>query len=152
MPTTDTLSYYLEFPTNRPSDNCAHPVTIINLEEKSGIPKTLYRQTQIMLFAPRLSKYQKMEDVTKIPKRNRRKKGSAILSSHKCAMCGRKFKQGLHGEQMEQNQQAAAQQQLLTSTSITVNGIEHRFDSEFCAVLFRKLQGIYGDGFCSDLV
>lgn len=61
----------------------------------------------------------------------------------RCTMCGHK----IHDD--SKNVQIPGQ--FLSSSRININGVECKFDSEFCATLFRKLQVIYGDGFCSDL-
>lgn len=58
-----------------------------------------------------------------------------------CSLCGRKIRVDSKAVQEPRD--------FIPGARVNVNGIECIFDSEFCATLFKKLQVVYGDGFCS---
>jgi hypothetical protein len=61
----------------------------------------------------------------------------------KCSLCGKTIQQN--------GNMTNVSGQFIPGSLVNVNGIECRFDSEFCDTLFRKLQVVYGAGFCSYL-
>jgi hypothetical protein len=61
----------------------------------------------------------------------------------KCSLCGKPIPQG--GKIVNEPGQ------FIPGSPVNINGIECRFDSEFCDTLFRRLQEVYGAAFCSYL-
>ena len=72
---------------------------------------------------------------------NKEKSNSVDSRNARCSLCGKKIPQ--NGEAFH------APGQFIPGSLVKVNDIECRFDSEFCATLFRKLQLVYGVEFCS---
>jgi hypothetical protein len=67
--------------------------------------------------------------------------GKAIEA--RCSLCGKAIPQT--------DNPVKVPGQFVPGSPVNVDGIECRFDSEFCDTLFRKLQVVYGAGFCSYL-
>jgi hypothetical protein len=61
----------------------------------------------------------------------------------KCSLCGKVIPR--------ESNLVEAPGKFIPGSPVNVGGIECRFDSEFCDTLFRKLQVVYGAGFCSYL-
>ena len=61
----------------------------------------------------------------------------------KCSLCGK----AIHQDSRTVNEPG----KFVPGAMVNINGIECRFDSEFCDTLFRKLRVVYGVGFCADL-
>ena len=69
----------------------------------------------------------------------------------RCVICGKEIRRDPAYELMKVEQQKTKGNLFSTSNTISLNGVEYRFDSQFCNSLFRKLQLLYGNEFCSYL-
>ena len=61
----------------------------------------------------------------------------------KCSLCGK----SIYRENGTVNEPG----KFVPGALVNIDGIECRFDSEYCDTLFRKLHVVYGVGFCSYL-
>lgn len=69
----------------------------------------------------------------------------------RCVICGKEIRADPAYELMNVEEQKTMGNLFATNNTINLNGVEYRFDSQFCNSLFRKLQLLYGDDYCSYL-